>query len=582
MSDSRELVSCMCSAINTPLSLGLFLRLKYGVELSTLVSRSPLSYLDCESYAADAQVHALVKKCKDLRNNASALRDKAFEKWLLAEKQCFATNRRFYHYLDTGFFPGENQCFFHTFVEDVRRIMAEALGPCPHNLRGAFGPGRTVLIKRAVSIEEKFSQSPEMTAAAWVHVRSEMPGLWSHAVAGELFSPDHPVVDLPIVKGNVWGSVPKNSQTDRSIGFEPSFNLFIQKGIGSLLKARLCRVGLLDQRSRSAVYKNGHLYRGRAARLAQDHHRQLAKAASVDGSLATIDLSSASDTVASAVVESLLPASWFSLLSSVRSPCTDVNGRFYWLEKFSSMGNAFTFELETLIFYSLCKAVAKHCDVSLDTDKNFGVFGDDIIVPVKMARPLLAVLKFFGFTPNAEKTFTEGPFRESCGGDFYAGCDVRPIFYERAPRNPPEVFALCNKLWKVRHRFPGFLGIRQRLIDSLPVQLRAVVGSEALGDSVLHSDDLPFRKHRDGIPYQRVLVTQPVTFPRERWGSVNCIGAAAIYKPEGERSLTVRDLKSEIVARCEVFSFRVKCLEKRISFHNAAISGYVVRWTPTV
>lgn len=580
MSNSHELVSDLCRAINTPLSLGLFLRLKYKVELSSLVGRSPLSYLDSESYFKDAQVVALVKKCVDLGSNSEARKTAAFSRWLTAERQCFTTNRRFYSYLDTGFFPGENQVFFHNFVEEVKKVIAEALGPVPHDLRGAFGPGRTALIDKAVCIETKFVSPPELTGEAWLHLRSEMTGLWSHCLSGSEFSElNRSVDDFPFVRGNVWGSVPKNSSTDRSIGFEPSFNLFVQKSIGSKLKSRLRRLGLLDQHARCPVFDGRQYIAGRRARLAKDHHMRLARLSSIDDTLATIDLSNASDTVSSAVVETLLPKPWFQLLDSVRSPMTNVNGRWYRLEKFSSMGNAFTFELETLIFYALCKATGKYFSVDLDTSENFSVFGDDMIVPSSIAHPLLSVLQFFGFTTNAEKTFLHGPFRESCGGDYYAGCDVRPFFYTRAPRNPSEIFALCNKIWKVRDRLPALLEVRKKLIGQLPLPLRRVTGDASLGDSVLH-DDFQFIRVRDGIRECRVLVSQQVSFPREHWGSEHAVIGAMIYDPQGDISITARDLTGKVFLNGMRFYNRIKGCEKRISFHNSQVCGYVVRWTP--
>jgi len=77
----------------------------------------------------------------------------------------------------------------------------------------------------------------------------------------------------------------------------------------------------------------------------QSVNQRYALLGSIDGSLATIDLSSASDTVSYALVMSLLPSGWFDLLDLFRSECVEVPGGVIELEKFSSMGNAYTFEL---------------------------------------------------------------------------------------------------------------------------------------------------------------------------------------------------------------------------------------------
>jgi len=55
------------------------------------------------------------------------------------------------------------------------------------------------------------------------------------------------------------------------------------------------------------------------------------------------------------------------------------------------------------------------------------VFGDDIIVPVDMVQTVMEGLEAFGLKVNREKSFWNGKFRESCGGDFYDGEWVTPV-----------------------------------------------------------------------------------------------------------------------------------------------------------
>lgn len=87
--------------------------------------------------------------------------------------------------------------------------------------------------------------------------------------------------------------------------------------------------------------------------------------------------------------------------------------------KFSSMGNGCTFALETLIFASLLHAVGSKIGL---------VYGDDITIETELAPALFRLLKFLGFVPNEEKSYTSGPFRESCGKDFFEGHDVTPFY----------------------------------------------------------------------------------------------------------------------------------------------------------
>ena len=90
------------------------------------------------------------------------------------------------------------------------------------------------------------------------------------------------------------------------------------------------------------------------------------------------------------------------------------------------MGNGFTFPLETLIFWAL---TASACEGDVDS---VSVYGDDIICPRERADDVIDTLTMCGFKINLEKSFVEGPFRESCGCDYYKGIDIRP-FYKKEP-----------------------------------------------------------------------------------------------------------------------------------------------------
>jgi len=92
------------------------------------------------------------------------------------------------------------------------------------------------------------------------------------------------------------------------------------------------------------------------------------------------------------------------------------------------MGNAFTFELETLIFHSLALAVCDHLGLST-TDVT--TFGDDVILPKQGVDLFYRVLRTCGFIPNQEKSFSDGPFRESCGTDWLRGIDIRPYYQKK-------------------------------------------------------------------------------------------------------------------------------------------------------
>jgi hypothetical protein len=89
------------------------------------------------------------------------------------------------------------------------------------------------------------------------------------------------------------------------------------------------------------------------------------------------------------------------------------------------MGNGYTFEMETLIFWAAVRVCRRHTR----DHAPFRVYGDDIICGKQTADLLLPFLAWLGFPCNSSKTFLEGPFRESCGADYWNGHNVRPIHF---------------------------------------------------------------------------------------------------------------------------------------------------------
>ena len=97
----------------------------------------------------------------------------------------------------------------------------------------------------------------------------------------------------------------------------------------------------------------------------------------------------------------------------------------------------------------------------------------------------MAALRYFGFTPNEKKTFCEGPFRESCGGDFFEGQPVRAYFLKKLPDEPSAWMAVANG---VRLVDPGLKRLRAAwrfAVDQIPVKFR-VFGPKELGDTVIY------------------------------------------------------------------------------------------------
>lgn len=507
--------------VSTPRSLTAAMLLKYR-EWDQLASLKvdPLQYSDSHAYWLDASVSSLLKKCQDLPTTFDR-KAVAIENFELGERDCFRTNQRLYPYIDDlRGCPtrGAEIGGLHEIISTARKIIADILGPCPDGPRerkffevpteggrrkefftsegfGRFGPGATYGDRgKLTTVPDKMSSSPTFSSGAWPWLFQWSGTAWASACAAHQRSPVS-------VRGNRFTTVPKDCRKDRGIAVEPSINLFYQLEYGKILKKRLHAAGI-------------------NLRDGQDIHRRLACEASIKGHLATIDLKNASDSISSRLVELLLPSRWYECLSSLRSPTTLIGGRVRHLEKFSSMGNGYTFELETLLFLAICLAV----DPAHKAGENVFVYGDDIIVPTESSNVVIRALNFFGMTVNVDKTFTTGYFRESCGGDYFKGSAVRPHHIESAPNEPQHLYALANGIYRMGLCDPHALErhsvlrrFRLVVIDGLPRNLRYNFGPSGLGDIVLHSDDYSCwsTRWRSSIRYIRCY--RPAVFIRIPW-----------------------------------------------------------------
>jgi len=518
-SDLEGIVMALCHDIGSPRALSVSILIKYG-EWDQLASLklNPEHYSSSDALLKDTLVTELLRKCEDLPTSfdRKAVSEENFVK---AEQQCFRSNVL----LERLLYPSD---FIHTastvrsrsVFERARQIVQDVLGPFPSRLiDGRFGPGATFADKGGRStIPDKMSSGPTLTASAWTSLSSWRSTAWARACAVEARS-------TVVVRGNRFSSVPKDCTKNRGIAVEPSINVFYQLAVGRLIRERLCRLGI-------------DLNEG------QDTHRRLAREASTEGHLATLDLSNASDTICRNLVEFLLPPSWFQVLNDLRSPGTTFRGGFHYLEKFSSMGNGFTFELETLIFQSLVLAC---CELTV-SDPFVSCYGDDLIFPTSCSDNVIAFLKLSGFEVNRRKTFTSGRFRESCGGDYFDGDPVRGHYLKQYPTEPAHFIALANGLKRASGPlFHLVYRAWRKCLDRLPVQIRACRGPSALGDLVIHDHEQRWHyRCRNSIRYFRVW--RPARYRKVSWrhfspdvtlaSAVYGVGSGAHLRPLGHHA----------------------------------------------
>lgn len=211
--------------------------------------------------------------------------------------------------------------------------------------------------------------------------------------------------------------VPKTAKGPRTIAVEPSWRMFIQQGLMHSLVTSIEKRGLPPRFTDSSL------------------NQRLAREGSSDGTVATIDLSSASDSVSSLLVRDLTSGrpEFRDALFAARTPQAQLpDGTTLTLNKFASMGSATCFPIEAMVFaaiavYAIAPRLASGAvslPISREVVSRVTVYGDDIIVPTSEYSSVTEALNAFGFKVNLKKSFYRGRFRESCGGDFYAGHSV--------------------------------------------------------------------------------------------------------------------------------------------------------------
>lgn len=402
-------------------ALDLFGRGEIKAAKAVLEAGSAVEFDGGREYLLWAQFKALFIK-SSLKGRLKDQEAAAWSKFLAAERACKRANRRLRYYWSR---PDRENPIYRVIFSRARQLIRDCLGNFTdttlESLLAASRPGGGSAIGtldfRRVTPAFKF----DLNATKLVCTTSAIP----YATALVLGSPawlrcaadvdwasyPSPTVKVPyeVANHNRVAHVPKDASTTRTIAVEPSLNVCLQLGAAELIARRLRRVGI-DVACQT--FNQNAARRGASDWLGPDP-------------LVTIDLSAASDSVSIALVERLLPSDWFGVLSDLRSPAYRLGkGDPVPYQKWSSMGNGYTFVLETLIFWALARATAS----LLQGGDEVWVYGDDIAVNRSTSFLLIEVLRYAGFRTNTDKTFLFGPFRESCGDDWWGSDRVVPVY----------------------------------------------------------------------------------------------------------------------------------------------------------
>lgn len=263
--------------------------------------------------------------------------------------------------------------------------------------------------------------------------------------------------------------VPKTQKGPRIIAAEPTSHQWCQQAILRWLEDAIAGSCI----SSSIDFRNQELSQGMALR------------ASIDGSLATVDLSAASDRLSTRLVEYVFQSrrDILDVLHATRTRTFRMPDRSVHIaNKFAVMGSACTFPVQTVVFtifaltavlYNESRRLTKQLVREACADVR--VFGDDIILPAHAYGTLVDLLTEAGLKVNTAKSHGTGLFREACGLDAYSGVDVTPAYFlepydPRKPESLVSIIASSNNF----HR-KGFWKAAEYLLNTVDPKVRKVL-----------------------------------------------------------------------------------------------------------
>lgn len=435
--------------------LGMCDEISSDIEFSTLpdlfdprrmVDEGLATHEEQEKFFKRYQIGALLKKYPPEVSSGTKLA--AYNTFLEGEKFCKLYNEENYKLLTS--LDSRHPLFFGVIAE-IRKDIQQVLGNSPDlgyiYRQSMHGPGSSIGDYREGRVTPfyKWSTLPYsvtrgclpyakeliLSDPRWIGALDDWYRKKTNNLYGYIDMEDFWNTIFKCTDENRITTVPKSAKTDRTIAIEPVLNVFIQLGVDRLIRRRLRRIWGYDLNS-------------------QTRNQELARLGSINDDLTTVDKRMASETVSLKICELLLPAQWYSLLLDLRSPFGNLEGDIISYEKLSSMGNGFTFAIESLIFAALVR-----CSIRRTRSKRVSaVFGDDVVLPTTAYGYYRELLKASGFLVNEDKSFSDGLFRESCGKDYINGNLVRPFFLKKKVRTLRDLFYVHNSFYLLQESLP--------------------------------------------------------------------------------------------------------------------------------
>lgn len=213
-------------------------------------------------------------------------------------------------------------------------------------------------------------------------------------------------------------AVPKSYKTYRIIAPDDAYRQFCMSPMRKVLE--------------SLIDKNG--YSDRFNVHDQEMSRTMCYTASLDGHLATVDFSAASDSISRALAKDILPEAVYSDSMNYLPKYFLKGKQRRKARMLASAGSGITFVLEGAIFLSLSLAVTDYVQRWFDEPLSVPVvYGDDCIIDQKTYDTFLCVSQKLGFTISENKSYAslELLYREACGAECEVGLDLSSVYFPR-------------------------------------------------------------------------------------------------------------------------------------------------------
>lgn len=461
------------------------------VPKDDLVFPDPTFYKEAKAFAVDYQLYNLARK-RSVKTATSAQMRAGLGKWIESEIRCDTVNKC--HRWVEPINP-DARVRVNRLIEATRTIISQVLMDQWPEMDFDPTGGATACVKRKYSIPSSKVDGTPLTDETQPHKCSPASRVYleqmfhaNPAVARRFMRARyklidesfdlHPIemywpTDDDIHELAVWccsnvppasfDYVPKDIGTVRLIAKSNSLSIMVQKTFGKCIRQALLKVGI-DLND-------------------QTINQEWAEIGSLTGLVATVDLSAASDSISRHLI-SWFPRRWQAYFNASRDTHVSAGSTTHKLAMVAGMGNGYIFELESLLFYAMTRAVVEEC--KLDTSM-ISIYGDDIICPVGAVALLEEFFLSVGFLLNKEKSFSHGKFRESCGKHYFNGVDVTPWYVKSDLDNMEELYHCYNGLseWSHRTGVPLDSSLTQ-ILNCIPLKERCLVPPSWSTKSGLH------------------------------------------------------------------------------------------------